>query len=281
MAHEEEHEHDEDEIEDEGREEEAPRVRREVVLPHEVGDEDAVDAQRGERSGESTVDDEEARHEDVEPVAAGEAEGERRDDRDREECAEGDEHRGEEEEHPRCERRAAGAQAQTPVDEDVDRPVVLCETEEEREADEGDEHVDRESRKCGPEVHTEHPAAERNGAEEPEQTHVHPSPRGEDEHDDEDEERDDLGAHGEKLSVTTAVAALRWEVRGDGPLRDRRLWTAPHATARAAGPACAVHGPNRPTEGPLRPVRSPAGLLVRPGILRGTVTVPITEEDRS
>src|SRR5699024_8360401 len=62
----------EHEIEDQWREEQRHRSRGEPVLRQVVVDEDAVDTDRRERAGQCPVDDEQAGHELVDPVPAGE-----------------------------------------------------------------------------------------------------------------------------------------------------------------------------------------------------------------
>lgn len=92
------------------------------------------------------MDDEQAGHERVEPVVAGEAQGQRRDDRDGEERTEGDQPGGEEEEDPGRERHIAAHQPHAPVHQHVDGAVVLGELEEIGETHERDEQVDRKAR---------------------------------------------------------------------------------------------------------------------------------------
>ena len=82
------HDEGEDEVEDQRREEQRHRGGGQPVLREVVIDEDAVDADGGEGAGEGTVDDEEADHELIKTVSAGEGQGQRSDDRHGEECTE-------------------------------------------------------------------------------------------------------------------------------------------------------------------------------------------------
>ncbi len=145
-AEQEEDHHAEQSVDHVGRDEQPERGAGQPAARHHPVRDRAEDADRREAARAGAVDDQQAHQHRVDPVPPREGQADRGDDRDRrgDDGAERGEDRDDDEHHPRDQRDPTADEPHRGLHEPVDRPVVLGDREQVRDADEDDEQVRRE-----------------------------------------------------------------------------------------------------------------------------------------